>query len=126
MGGILAYLLIKLTGVDRELIEKWLYVIVGLTFLSGVLGTGYHYYYIGTPKYWLMTGGIFSALEPLAFLGMALFAIAMYRKGERRHPNRLALTWTLGTAILSFVNRKEGIVNMRRNASIIIKERLIL
>jgi nitric oxide reductase subunit B len=103
MGGILAYLLIKLTGVDREVIEKWLYVIVGLTFLSGVLGTGHHYYYIGTPKYWLMIGGIFSALEPLAFLGMALFAVAMYRKGEKRHPNKMALTWTLGTAILSFV-----------------------
>ena len=103
MGGILAYLLIKLTGVDREVIEKWLYVIVGLTFLSGVLGTGHHYYYIGTPKYWLLIGGIFSALEPLAFLGMALFAIAMYRKGEKRHPNKLALNWTLGTAILSFV-----------------------
>ncbi|MCP3931875.1 MAG: nitric-oxide reductase large subunit [Bacteroidetes bacterium] len=103
MGGILAYLLIKLTGVDREVIEKWLYVIVGLTFLSGILGTGHHYYYIGTPKYWLMIGGIFSAMEPLAFLGMALFAVAMYRKGEKRHPNKLALTWTLGTAILSFV-----------------------
>ena len=24
--------------------EKWLYVIVGLTFLSGMLGTGHHYY----------------------------------------------------------------------------------
>ena len=103
MGGILAYLLIKLTGVDREVIEKWLYVIVGLTFLSGILGTGHHYYYIGTPKYWLMIGGIFSAMEPLAFLGMALFAIAMYRKGEKRHPNKLALNWTLGTAIISFV-----------------------
>ena len=103
MGGILAFLLIKLTGVDREVIEKWLYVIVGLTFLSGLLGTGHHYYYIGTPKYWLMIGGIFSALEPLAFLGMALFAIAMYRKGEKRHPNKLALNWTLGTAIISFV-----------------------
>jgi nitric oxide reductase subunit B len=103
MGGILAYLLIKLTGVDREVIEKWLYVIVGLTFISGVLGTGHHYYYIGAPKYWLMIGGIFSALEPLAFLGMALFAVAMYRKGEKRHPNKMALTWTLGTAIVSFV-----------------------
>jgi nitric oxide reductase large subunit len=30
MGAILSYLLIKLTGVDREVIEKWLYVIVGL------------------------------------------------------------------------------------------------
>lgn len=42
MGGILAFLLIKLTGVDREVIEKWLYIIVGLTFLSGILGTGHH------------------------------------------------------------------------------------
>lgn len=103
MGGILAFLLIKITGVDREVIEKWLYVIVGLTFISGVLGTGHHYYYIGTPKYWLIIGGIFSAMEPLAFLGMALFAIAMYRKGEKKHPNKIALSWTLGTAIVSFV-----------------------
>jgi nitric oxide reductase subunit B len=103
MGAILAYLLIKLTGVDREVIEKWLYVIVGLTFLSGILGTGHHYYFIGAPKYWLMVGGIFSALEPLAFLGMALFAINMYRKSGRSHPNKIALFWTIGCAIMSFV-----------------------
>lgn len=103
MGGILAFLLIKITGVDREVIEKWLYVIVGLTFISGILGTGHHYYYIGAPKYWLIIGGVFSALEPLAFLGMALFAVAMYRKGEKKHPNKIALSWTLGTAIVSFV-----------------------
>jgi nitric oxide reductase subunit B len=103
MGGILAFLLIKITGVDREVIEKWLYVIVGLTFISGILGTGHHYYYIGVGREWLIIGGIFSALEPLAFLGMALFAVAMYRKGERKHPNKMALSWTLGTAIVSFV-----------------------
>lgn len=103
MGGILAFLLIKITGVDREVIEKWLYVIVGLTFISGILGTGHHYYYIGVGKAWLIIGGIFSAMEPLAFLGMALFAIAMYRKGEKKHPNKIALSWTLGTAIVSFV-----------------------
>jgi nitric oxide reductase subunit B len=103
MGGILSFLLIKLTGVDREVIEKWLYVIVGLTFLSGVLGTGHHYYYIGVNKIWLIVGGIFSALEPLAFLAMALFALKMYSKGEKKHPNKIALFWTLGAAIVSFV-----------------------
>ena len=103
MGAILAYLLIKLTGVDREVIEKWLYVIVGLTFLSGILGTGHHYYYIGAPKYWLAIGGIFSAMEPLAFLGMALFAIFMYRRSQRNHPNVIALYWTIGSAVLSFL-----------------------
>ncbi len=103
MGAILAYLLIKLTGVDREVIEKWLYVIVGLTFLSGILGTGHHYYYIGAPKYWLAIGGIFSAMEPLAFLAMALFGLFMYRRSERNHPNVIAMLWTIGSAVMSFV-----------------------
>ena len=54
--------------------EKWLYVIVGLTFIAGILGTAHHYYWIGVPRYWLPIGGFFSALEPLAFLGMAIYA----------------------------------------------------
>ncbi|MCP4810715.1 MAG: nitric-oxide reductase large subunit [Proteobacteria bacterium] len=103
MGAILSYLLIKLSGVDREVIEKWLYVIVGLTFISGILGTGHHYYWIGAPEYWLMVGGLFSALEPLAFLGMALYTVAMARRGGRKHDNSTALYWSVGCGILSFV-----------------------
>lgn len=103
MGAIMSFLLIKLTGVDREVIEKWLYIIVGFTFLSGILGTGHHYYYIGTPRYWLMIGGVFGALEPIAFLGMAIYAIAMAKKGGKTPTNKTALLWTLGTAIMSFV-----------------------
>jgi nitric oxide reductase subunit B len=103
MGAILSYLLIKLTGIDREVIEKWLYIIVGFTFLSGILGTGHHYYYIGTPKYWLMIGGVFSALEPLAFLGMAIYAIALAKKGGRQHANKTALSWTIGCSVMSCV-----------------------
>lgn len=103
MGAILSYLLIKLTGVDREVIEKWLYVIVGFTFLSGILGTGHHYYFIGTPKYWLVLGGLFSALEPLAFLGMAIYAIAMMRQGGKTQTNKTAMAWTIGCSVMSFV-----------------------
>jgi nitric oxide reductase subunit B len=103
MGAILSFLLIKLTGVDREVIEKWLYVIVGLTFLSGILGTGHHYYWIGAPAYWKAIGGLFSALEPLAFLGMALYTVTMARRGGKKPDNRVALLWTVGCGILSFV-----------------------
>ncbi len=103
MGAILSFLLIKLTGIDREIIEKWLYIIVGFTFLSGILGTGHHYYYIGTPRYWLMIGGIFGALEPVAFLGMAIYAITMAKKGGRIPDNRTAMSWTIGCAVMSFV-----------------------
>ena len=43
--------MLKLAGVDREVIEKWLYAIAALSLFSGLLGTGHHYYWIGTPGY---------------------------------------------------------------------------
>ena len=100
-GGLLAYLLIRLSGADREVLEKWLYVIVGLTFISGFLGTAHHYYWIGVPRYWLPLGGFFSALEPLSFLGMAMYAYAAIRRSGLSHPNRMAMHWTIGSAIFS-------------------------
>lgn len=102
LGSILAYLLIKLTGVDREVIEKWLYVIISLTFLSGIVGTGHHYYYIGTPKYWLLVGGFFSALEPLAFLTITIYAFSIVNNKKQDHPNKIAVNWVLSCSILAF------------------------
>ncbi len=101
MGGFLAYLLIRLSGVDREVMEKWLYVIVGLVFLAGILGTAHHYYWVGVPQYWLPIGGFFSALEPLALVGMAGYAYAALRRSGVAHPNTLALHWTVGSAIFA-------------------------
>jgi nitric oxide reductase subunit B len=101
LGAILAFLLIRLSGADREIMEKWLYVIVGLTFLSGILGTGHHYYWIGVPRYWLWVGGVFSALEPLAFLAMTAYAYNVFRRSGLAHPNTLALHWTIGSAVFS-------------------------
>ena len=100
-GALLAYLLIRLSGIDREVMEKWLYVIVGLTFISGLLGTAHHYYYVGTPSYWLPIGGFFSALEPLVFLAMSAYAYSAIRRSGVSHPNTLALHWTLGSAVFS-------------------------
>lgn len=102
MASILAFLLIKLTGVDREIVEKWLYVIVGAALFSGILGTGHHYYWIGTPGYWQWIGSIFSAIEPLPFFAMVLFAFGMVWKGRRDHPNKAALLWSLGCAVTAF------------------------
>jgi nitric oxide reductase subunit B len=100
-GALLAYLLIRLSGIDREVMEKWLYVIVGLTFISGLLGTAHHYYFIGVPQYWLPIGGLFSALEPLVFVAMSAYAYQAIRRSGLAHPNTLALHWTLGSAIFS-------------------------
>ena len=100
-GGFLAYLLIRLSGADREVMEKWLYVIVGLVFIAGILGTAHHYYWVGVPAYWLPIGGIFSALEPLALIGMAIYAYSAMRRSGLAHPNTLALHWTIGSAVFT-------------------------
>ncbi|TXH94617.1 MAG: nitric-oxide reductase large subunit [Pseudomonas sp.] len=101
MGAFLAYLLIRLSGADREVLEKWLYVIVGLVFIAGILGTAHHYYWVGVPYYWLPIGGFFSALEPLAIVGMAMYAYSAMRRSGMAHPNSLALHWTLGSTIFT-------------------------
>lgn len=101
MGSFLAYLLIRLSGADREVMEKWLYVIVGLVFIAGILGTAHHYYWVGVPHYWLPIGGLFSALEPAALAGMAAFAYAAMRRSGLAHPNTLALHWTIGSTIFA-------------------------
>lgn len=99
--GILAYLLIRLSGADREVMEKWLYVIVGLVFIAGILGTAHHYYWVGVPRYWLPIGGVFSALEPLALFVMMAYAYRAMRRSGLQHPNSLALHWTVGSAVFT-------------------------
>ncbi len=102
MASILAFIMLKMTGVDREVIEKWLYVIVATTLFTGVLGTGHHYYWIGAPGYWQWIGSVFSALEVVPFFGMVVFTFAMVWKGRRDHPNKAALLWSLGCSVLAF------------------------
>ena len=103
LGSILAFVLIKVTGVDREVIEKWLYVIITLTLITGIIGTGHHYYWIGTPEYWQWWGSIFSALEPIPFFAMTVFAFNMVNRRRREHPNRAATLWALGTGVMAFL-----------------------
>ena len=103
LGAILAFTLIKVTGVDREIIEKWLYVIVALALISGLIGMGHHYFWIGPGEYWLWLGSIFSALEPIPFFMMVVFAFKMVRERRLEHGNQIALTWALGTTVMAFL-----------------------
>ncbi len=102
MAALLAFLMLKLTGVDREVVEKWLYAIVALSLFSGILGTGHHYFWIGTPGYWQWIGSIFSALEVIPFFAMMAFSFVMVWKGKRDHPNKAALLWALGSSTVAF------------------------
>jgi nitric oxide reductase subunit B len=103
LGAILAFTLIKVTGVDREIIEKWLYVIIAMALISGLIGMGHHYFWIGPGEYWLWLGSIFSALEPIPFFMMVVFAFKMVNQRRVEHGNQIALTWALGTAVMAFL-----------------------
>lgn len=103
MASLLAFVLIKTTGVDREVIDKWMYMIVAFALISGILGTGHHFYFIGLPGYWHWVGGVFSALEPIPFFMMTLFAFNMVQRRRREHPNQAAVLWAVGTAVIAFL-----------------------
>jgi nitric oxide reductase subunit B len=98
-----AWILLKITGVDRAVVEKWLYVELGLFLFTGIAGTGHHYYWLGAPRYWLWVGGIFSALEPLPIVLMLWDT--WHHVKERRLPirSRLIFTYAMGMAVLHFV-----------------------
>lgn len=103
VAALTAFLLIQLTGVERKVVEKWLYVELGLFLFTGIAGTGHHYYWLGAPKYWLWVGGIFSALEPVPIL---LMVVDTYRHmKESQQPFQPKLTWMylVANVILHFI-----------------------
>ena len=103
LAAILAFVLIKVTGVDREVIDKWMYVVITMALVTGIIGTGHHYFWIGTPDYWQLWGSIFSALEPIPFFLLTIFAFNMVSKRRREHPNKAATLWALGTGVMAFL-----------------------
>ena len=102
VGCIMAWGLMKTLNVDRKIVTTWLYIEVALMFGSGILGLGHHYFWIGTPEYWLSIGGFFSALEPVPLVAMVVHAVfdagARHMKGN----NNPALAWLIAHAFGNF------------------------
>ncbi|MGD0484936.1 MAG: cbb3-type cytochrome c oxidase subunit I [Gemmatimonadales bacterium] len=96
---IMAYLLLKLTGADRGRLSKWLYAEVALVLFTGIVGIGHHYYWIGTPRYWLLWGAVFSAFEPLPLVLMVWDTFAQARRRHTQPANPTVWYWLGGSAI---------------------------
>ena len=102
VGCIMAWGLIKTLGARRKIVTTWLYIEVALMFGSGILGLGHHYFWIGTPDYWLGIGGFFSALEPIPLVAMVVHAVydsGVHRFKSTNHP---ALAWLIAHAFGNF------------------------
>lgn len=96
---ILAFVLIKITGVDRKVVEKYLYLETALFLFTGLAGTGHHYYWIGAPKAWLWIGGIFSAMEVLPIIAMVIDSFLSQRQHGGIVKDKVVWTFCMGTAI---------------------------
>ncbi len=102
VGCIMAWSLMKLLGVRRKIVQTWLYIEVALMFGSGILGLGHHYFWIGTPEYWLSIGGFFSALEPIPLVAMVVHSIYDAGVHKFKSTNHPALGWVIAHTFGNF------------------------
>jgi nitric oxide reductase subunit B len=102
VGVIMAWSLMKLLGVRRKIVQTWLYVEVALMFGSGILGLGHHYFWIGTPEYWLTIGGFFSALEPIPLVAMVVHSVYDAGVHSFKNSNHPAMAWVIAHAFGNF------------------------
>ncbi len=103
IGCIMALALMQLLNTPRRIVEIWLYIEVALVLGTGILGLGHHYFWIGTPDYWLSIGGLFSAFEPLPLLGMVIHAVYDAGTQHMKTTNRPSLYWMMAEAFGNFL-----------------------
>ena len=103
IGCLMAWSLMEIMGTSRRIVEAWLFIEVMLVLGTGILGLGHHYFWIGTPQYWLGIGGFFSALEPLPLLGMVVHAVYDAGAHHMKTTNRPAFYWVLAEAFGNFI-----------------------
>jgi len=77
----------KLTGVDRQVVEKWVYVEIGLFLFTGCRN-GHHYYWIARRSTGCGSGDLLG-LEPLPILLMVFDTMhhVKERKGKIVNPS---------------------------------------
>jgi len=64
----IVFVLVNLQLVDLKAGLRTVYFTVSLALFSGIIGVGHHYYWFGTPSFWLALGSTVSALEPIPIL----------------------------------------------------------
>lgn len=100
-----AYLLMGVGLASRKLVERTVYLEAILIFLGGVIGTGHHWYWTGTPDMWIPLGTMFSFIEVLPLTLLIIDAIEELHliKKQKTFSYNLAYLYILGAAFWNFV-----------------------
>lgn len=100
-----AYLLMGTGLISRLLAERAMLFETILIFLGGVIGTGHHWYWTGTPDMWVPLGSMFSFIEVLPLVLLIIDAIEHRQliKKQGSFTYNLAYLYILGASFWNFV-----------------------
>lgn len=87
----------------RKVVDKYIFYDVILAATSGIIGQGHHYFWIGTPTFWILLGGVISVLEIVPLALMALESLRIARELKQPFVNIPSLYFMVGILIFGFV-----------------------
>jgi nitric oxide reductase subunit B len=87
----------------RKVVDKYIFYDVVLAATSGIIGQGHHYFWIGTPTFWIMLGGVISVLEIVPLALMALESLRIAKELKQPFVNIPSLYFMVGILVFGFV-----------------------
>jgi len=102
----IVFVLVNLGLVELKAGLRTVYFTVGLALAAGIIGVGHHYYWNGTPSFWLALGSTISALEvvPIALLISEVWhGQKALVKGGSAFPYRYPLMFLMASVFWEFL-----------------------
>ncbi len=87
----------------KKVVDKYIFYDVILAATSGIIGQGHHYFWIGTPTFWIMLGGVISVLEIVPLALMALESLRIAKELKQPFLNIPSLYFMVGILIFGFI-----------------------
>jgi nitric oxide reductase subunit B len=76
---VIGFLMVRLGLVTAHSTLRAMYFQLTILLGNGIIGTGHHYYWIGTPEAWMALGSVFSALEVIPLSLLMVEAYGQYK-----------------------------------------------
>ncbi|MGH9632458.1 MAG: nitric-oxide reductase large subunit, partial [Bryobacteraceae bacterium] len=98
---VIGFLMVRLGLITAHSTLRALYFQLIILLGSGIIGTGHHYYWIGTPEAWMALGSVFSAMEVIPLSLLMVEAYGQYkviREGGIDFPYKAAFWFLVATA----------------------------
>ncbi|MCE4599238.1 MAG: cbb3-type cytochrome c oxidase subunit I [Desulfurococcales archaeon] len=87
----------------RRVVDKYVFYDIVLAATSGIIGQGHHYFWIGTPDFWILLGGVFSSLEIIPLILLSIEAVRIAKESGVRFANIPSLYFMVGTLVFGFI-----------------------